>query len=85
VSHANCLELGDNFASSVDPNNVEEVEFELLKAPIRVELQFTSDWGEHSMLETWLCRLNITRNGGLVLKIMFTFPRHVLPLYMLSM
>jgi hypothetical protein len=50
VSHANCLELGDNFASSVDPNNVEEVEFELLKAPIRVELQFTSDWGEHSML-----------------------------------
>ena len=47
--HTSCLELGDNFATAVEPNNEEDVDFELLmciKPQYIIEVQFTSAWGE---------------------------------------
>jgi hypothetical protein len=49
VSHASCLELGDNFATATNLDNVEDVEFELLmyiRPQYVVEAQFTSAWDE---------------------------------------
>jgi hypothetical protein len=49
MSHASCVELGDHFATTVDLDNVEDIEFELLmciRPQYVVEAQFTSAWGE---------------------------------------